>query len=306
MQRPIHDGTVELRDGHVLRWAQWGVTGGRPVLYFHGTPASRLDHLDDDELVAAGVELTTVDRPGVGGSSPRPGRRVIDWPADVEQLAEALELADFAVFGHSMGGSYALACAVALGDRITGVGLISSIAPWNEDGFTDLVPPYVQPIRVAYERDPDAATADYRAWMEGLRDGLLEAPEKAFAQFASQALSETDIALFEGDRRLRDLVQASMVEHVAGGIEGMFEERLAGHIMDWGFTLTDVDAHVDVFQGARDAMLPSAVGRRLAERLPRATYHEFEGAGHFLPRQHDRHLLNVVVGRAERPASTSR
>lgn len=301
---PHRDGTHQLADGRMLRWAQWGVDDGVDVLFLHGTPASRLDHLDGEALVDAGVTLTTVDRPGVGGSSPQPGRRVIDWPADVAQLADGLGLTRFAVLAHSMGASYALACAVKLPDRVTRVGLLAPIGPWNEPAFAELVPPYVQPIRDAWEGDPDAAVAGYREQIAKMRQGILDDPDAVFDRFASRTLAATDLALFDRDPELRELVKANMVEHLAVGIEGLREERLAGHVMDWGFALADVAVDVDVFQGADDAMLPPDVSRELAARLPRATYHELERVGHFFPREHHPEILRTLLGTSSGAALT--
>jgi pimeloyl-ACP methyl ester carboxylesterase len=53
---------------------------------------------------AAGVHLVTIDRPGYGRSDHQPGRTVLDWPTDVQELAETLGLARFAVVAHSSGG----------------------------------------------------------------------------------------------------------------------------------------------------------------------------------------------------------
>jgi len=39
------------------------------------------------------------------------GYRIVDWPADVIELANALRLKRFAVAGISSGSPYALACA---------------------------------------------------------------------------------------------------------------------------------------------------------------------------------------------------
>ena len=61
----IEDRTVRVRTA--------GDPAGFPVMYFHGTPGSRLDLAFGDELIAAmGVRLVSFDRPGYGGSSPSP------------------------------------------------------------------------------------------------------------------------------------------------------------------------------------------------------------------------------------------
>jgi pimeloyl-ACP methyl ester carboxylesterase len=102
--------TAELHDGRRLGYAEWGPADGTPVLGFLGTSLSSLAHLGEDAPRAAGVRLVLVDRPGYGRSDHQPGRTLLDWPADVAELADALAIERFAVFGMSGGGPYAAAC----------------------------------------------------------------------------------------------------------------------------------------------------------------------------------------------------
>jgi len=130
--QPIVDGEVRLRDGRTLSYAEWGDPSGVPVLLFHGSPASRLFCPDPAATAAAGVRLVTIDRPGYGRSDHQPGRTILDWPTDVEQLAESLGLSRLPVVAHSSGGPYALACAVRLPDRVTRIALVSCVVPIDE------------------------------------------------------------------------------------------------------------------------------------------------------------------------------
>ncbi len=80
-------GSVTLPDGRVLAYEEYGDPAGFPVLSFHGGMSSRLDAAPAHEAaVAAGVRLVSPDRPGMGLSTYQPGRRLLDWPADVERL----------------------------------------------------------------------------------------------------------------------------------------------------------------------------------------------------------------------------
>ncbi len=86
----MQQGRVVLRDGRRVAWAQFGAADGVAVLNCHGSPSSRLEcYLNDDELARLEVRLVGVDRPGSGGSDPLPGRRVVDRPADAEQVLDA-------------------------------------------------------------------------------------------------------------------------------------------------------------------------------------------------------------------------
>ena len=46
----------------------------------------------------------------MGLSSYKPGRRILDWPDDVVELADYLQIDRFAVVGFCSGGPYVFAC----------------------------------------------------------------------------------------------------------------------------------------------------------------------------------------------------
>lgn len=138
----------------------------------HGAPGSRSFGPDSQTTARAGVRLITVDRPGYGRSDPQPGRQVLDWPADVEELTAVLGVEHFDIAGHSSGGPYALACAYTFPGRVKRVALISCIAPYLEPSSeqsnddTELTRLARQDLRRAAE---EIATSV--AW-------LVEAPER--------------------------------------------------------------------------------------------------------------------------------
>jgi hypothetical protein len=99
------ENAIELPDGRRLAYCECGARDGAPVFFFHGWPGSRLDFAPNDATAAAaGVRVIAVDRPGIGGSAPQGGRKVLDWPTDVAALADSLALDRFAVLGFSFGG----------------------------------------------------------------------------------------------------------------------------------------------------------------------------------------------------------
>jgi hypothetical protein len=90
--------TLTLPDGRKLGYAQYGLLTGRPILYLHGLPGSRLEAASYDELgLKLGARIIAADRPGIGWSSPHPGRTLLDYPKDLEHLAKHLELDDYSV-----------------------------------------------------------------------------------------------------------------------------------------------------------------------------------------------------------------
>ena len=88
---PDRDGVVELADGRVLGYAEYGPLDGRVVLWFHGTPgACRQVPPDAPDLARErGVRLIGIERPGTGRSTTRRYAHVLDWALDVEQFVDA-------------------------------------------------------------------------------------------------------------------------------------------------------------------------------------------------------------------------
>ena len=119
-----------LADGRDLGWLELGDPAGMPVFAFHGTPGSRLQlAIDDAPIRAAGLRLICPDRPGYGLSTFQPGRRLVDWPADVVSLADHLGIERFAVMGISGGGPHSAVCAALLGDRVDSAAIVSGVGP---------------------------------------------------------------------------------------------------------------------------------------------------------------------------------
>lgn len=79
---------MTLSDGRTLAFHSYGDPDGTPVIFSHGFSDSHVIRNTDDGLTASlGVRWIAADEPGVGGSSPKPGRRMVDWGADMEALA---------------------------------------------------------------------------------------------------------------------------------------------------------------------------------------------------------------------------
>ena len=103
-----------------------------------GFPTNRLElELIEPALTQSGldVQVVALNRPGYGDSSFQPRRTLLDWPQDVVEAADLLELGEFAVLGVSGGGPYALACALAVPDRVSRLGIAVGMGPAEADGM---------------------------------------------------------------------------------------------------------------------------------------------------------------------------
>ena len=88
---------LRLADGRRLGFAEYGASGGQPLLFFHGTPGARLvAGSAHRSALRLNVRLIAPERPGFGRSDFQAGRRILEWPDDVAALADALGLERFA------------------------------------------------------------------------------------------------------------------------------------------------------------------------------------------------------------------
>jgi pimeloyl-ACP methyl ester carboxylesterase len=277
---PVVDADLELRDRRALGYAIWGDPQGRVLLLFHGSPSSRLFAPDPAVTTAHGVRLITIDRPGYGRSDPRPGRQILDWPADVAQLADALDVERFVVVAHSSGGPYALACAVAMPERVSSVVLANCVAPLDELA-PDLVgagEDEVRLIELSRSAPEGAATliAEAASW-------LLQDPDR----FLSAPRPEPDARLLR-EPPVRQMFAASVREAVRRGLDGYISDEVLER-RPWGFGLSDVRLPVTVWHGAQDGFIPQAHAETMASLLPdcRIRVGPDEGHGLILARWDD-------------------
>lgn len=153
----VHDRTLQLRDGRTLGFAEYGPPDGHPLVFCPGTPGSRYFRpFEETALSNYGVRLLVLDRPGYGRSTLDPALGLLDWPHDVVELLDSLDIDRTALAGHSGGGAFVLACAATIPERLRGVGLISAIAPFGLPRIRERMSDDEQHIGHLVETDPHA------------------------------------------------------------------------------------------------------------------------------------------------------
>src|ERR1700728_44925 len=126
----MRDEVIRLPDGRHLAYRVAGPSNGFPLLFFHGLAQSRLTvHPDTSIIEKLGIRLVTIDRPGIGLSSPRQHRTLLHWPQDVLAVVNHLKISQFAILGHSAGAPYVAACAYCLPDRLVSATIVSGVPP---------------------------------------------------------------------------------------------------------------------------------------------------------------------------------
>jgi pimeloyl-ACP methyl ester carboxylesterase len=280
---------ITLRDGRILGFAEYGDPQGRPLLYFHGFPASRLEAALTDEAAARlGIRVIAPDRPGIGLSDFQPGRRIGDWPADVADLAEALGLGRFAVLGVSGGGPYALACATEIPERLSAVGIVGGLGPLDAgavmQGMSVLSRFYLGIFRHA----PGAGEMLFALAAQIAR----RYPDRLFSLFTANVPAPDREALARPE--IRNLFLASLNEAVRGGSRGGSRE-LYLYTRPWGLELASIKIAVDLWHGRLDATVPVVMGENLARSLPGCRSRFLPGEGHFsLPLNRMEEILRTL------------
>jgi pyruvate dehydrogenase E2 component (dihydrolipoamide acetyltransferase) len=119
-------------DGHSLSYLRRG-ENGETVLLIHGFGADKNNWLFNHEVLAAGHIVYALDLPGHGASDKMIGDPDLGtFAKTVIGFADALQLVDFHLIGHSFGGATSMATALRSPDRVRSLTLIASAGLGSE------------------------------------------------------------------------------------------------------------------------------------------------------------------------------
>jgi len=260
--------TVDTRDGRAIGYADLGDPDGEPLFVFHGFPNSRVFGALFDEVGREyGLRVIAPERPGLGVSEPDPDRALTDWPADVADVADALDVDAFAVLGVSGGGPYAAVTAALLGGRVERAAICCGLGPMASVGLGD---------RLWYYSGRFLPPGNKLAlWLLGRR---AVADRDAFLESMADAATPTDEALWTGE--VGKVIHASMVEaRREHGLDPLVTETgIYGR--PWGFDLSAIDVPVGLWYGKADVLVPPEMGLYLAREIPTAEAHVYPDLDH--------------------------
>jgi pimeloyl-ACP methyl ester carboxylesterase len=261
----VTETDLDLGSGRTLHWYDTGAEGaaGRlAVFYHHGTPnigSPPAPLFPASERL--GLRWLGYDRPGYGGSTPRPDRDVASAAGDVARIADELGLDRFAVWGHSGGGPHALACGALLPDRVLAVVSIAGLAPYGAAGLD------------WFAGMNTSAAASLRAATEGR---AAKEQYEASAGFDPEVFTPADRAALEGTWSWFGSVVEPALENDQGGA---IDDDLA-YVGPWGFDAAQVRAPVLFLHGGQDRMVPSSHSQWLAGSCPSAELRLCPDDGH--------------------------
>lgn len=264
--------TVELKDGRLLGFVEYGDTKGLPTFYFHGTPGSRLEASRFDEVAAFnGYRLIGIDRPGMGLSSIDKNRSILSWVTDVVSFADCLKIDKFSIIGHSGGGPFVAACAYAIPQRLNGAAIVSGIAPFeNPESAIGMSRGQIIVNRLIKNMP----------WLANVMMGLtlmMLKNSKMMRQMIKQ-LPEVDQTLFRDPVIGKALIHSTL-EAFRNGVFGAAQEmKLLSN--PWGFDLRSINFPMTIWQGTLDSQTPMSHANIYAKLVPGAQLKIIEHEGH--------------------------
>lgn len=258
-----------LADGRQLGYAEYGLSGGIPVLFCHGAPGSRLSIFPEmgQAASARGIRLIAPDRPGYGLSTFKHSHSLLDWTSDVRELLAHLNIQRCKLIGFSMGSLSGFACAYALPGQINHVAMVGAAAPMHIEGVLDGLS--------ASSRDLFALARTDTATFSGIINSMATDADTVFAAMAA-TMSLPDQQILS-ERRPAFITDFSAI--VAAGAEGVVNDLVLA-VNQWGFSPADIRCPIDLWVGSEDTNTPPAMTRYLASALPNNRVFELHGAGH--------------------------
>jgi non-heme chloroperoxidase len=240
---------------------------GTPVVLIHGYPLNgRAWERQERALMAAGFRVISYDRRGFGKSSrPATGYDYETFAADLNHLIEELDLRNFYMAGHSMGGGEIARYLGKYGtERVRKAAIISGIPPYLLK--TPQTPQGVP--QEVFDQIAGALTADRFAYMTEWNKNFYN----------------TDQNL--GKRISAECVQDSWNAATSASPTGSIACVATWHT-DFRADLPKIDIPMLVMHGTEDRVLPiEATGPRTAEMLPDSHYVPVQGAPHGLTWTH--------------------
>jgi pimeloyl-ACP methyl ester carboxylesterase len=288
MRSPSSATGLPLADGRTLGYRCYGSPDGPVVVNCHGGLVCGLDVAPFDAVARElGLRIVSPDRPGLAGSSPAPGRTTGDWAADVRALLDALDVDRASVFGWSMGGQYALACAAMLPDRVSSTAVIAGCRPLDDDDAFRELNAMDRRLTLLARHHPHVAATTFRAL-----GGIARHTPAAWAHLTLRAAQPDEASTLEA---MPDPGIAAAAAAALDGGDGMVEEYRAW-ARPWGSSPTDIHGPVVFWHGEADELVPPAWSAALADAVPQGRLERVPGAGHFLGYTHTAEILRSLTG----------
>jgi pimeloyl-ACP methyl ester carboxylesterase len=279
-------------NGERVAFGEYGDAKGEPVIFCHGWPSSRImAELTAEAARQLRVRIISPDRPGIVGSTFVRGRRLLDWPPLVSELADFLRIREFRMMAISGGAPYAYATAWAMPERVRAVAVISGVPHIAQlDDQSGLLALYRWLLR-AHAKLPRALS---RLGFRVARPFLSLRPPRRSRPLLLRLLQQCDAeslrdehafeACFESQRRAWE-----------NSAEGVLADAQI-YAEPWGFSLREIRVPVRIWHGRNDRSFSVELAKKIAAQIPNCSLRIIEDAGHYsTPIRHMREILADLI-----------
>ncbi|KAL7108027.1 hypothetical protein ACP275_06G089900 [Erythranthe tilingii] len=283
----IEGPRIKLRDGRHLAYKEHGVPIERAnykIIYVHGFGSSKHEAaIARSELVEKmGIHLVSFDRPGYGESDPDPKRTIKSTALDIEELGDKLGLGPkFYIIGSSMGGQLVWGCLKYISHRLAGAALIVPVVNYwwpsfpsslSTEAYNQQFPQDQWALRVAHHAPTIVYWWNTQKWFP--RSSVISGK----ANFTAPDLRI--LSKYGSSMGIRDYAKQQ------GAYESLHRDLMVS-FGKWEFDPMSLDnpfvggeGSVHLWHGVEDGLVPVALQRYIAKKLPWVQYHELSNAGH--------------------------
>lgn len=281
---------LTLPNGRRIAFDNYGDPDGKPAIYLHGTPGSRLEGaMLHEAALEHGYCLIVPDRAGMGLSDYDPDRTLMSSVDDIAFLADELDFDEFALFGASGGFPYLAACCLKMPERITTAAICAgwvSITEMDDTPIGQAAPDLIfsdlaqfTPILLL----PAFSLMRYVVRVFGV---------EGFKLIFQEWMSESDALALE-DENLAQHIYNDAYESFSQGANTVLHDAILC-FKPWGFKLADVPIPIHIFQGLDDKMVAPTFSEHAHEKINNSTLQVVPDVGHFYWMQNFDHVLQFV------------
>ena len=269
---------ITLDDGRKLAYAEFGDVKGQPIIYFHGFPGSRLEaRMLHKDAIKHKIRIISVDRPGIGNSCFKQKREILDWPSDISELSQKLDIPFFGILGISAGAPYSLVCAYQLSDQLA---FASTISALGEVNFPHNC--FREDYRFFFKLGTRSSII-FKCIFWVKRGKFLKNKKRCEKLCSSirKTMGLEDAKILQNEEVMK-MVFASQNEACKQGLRGIaYEGKLLGKEWNIPFDKINPSLKIYLWHGKNDTISPVGATAKLASLIPSAQTKIYPNEGHY-------------------------
>ena len=266
LQYPFPTQTIQLQDDIQLAYMDEGPKNGHILILIHGLGSYAPAWKKNMEALKQNYRCIAIDLPGFGKSSKGNYEGSMRFYADIViQFMDAMSIPSATLFGHSMGGQISMTASLAYPDRVDRLVLVSP--------------------------------AGFETFHEGQKEWFREVISPTGVRLTSVEQIKSNLAhnFYDFPKDAQFMIEDRINMRSASDFEGYcfanaqsVKGMVDGPVFDY---LPEIQAQTLVIFGAQDNLIPNRflnpgstqkVAESGAERIPNASLHLIDKAGHFV------------------------